>query len=151
MNQHQSKVLQFHQTFGITIADKPSLPSPSDKELRKNLILEEAREFVAAADKNDIVGVADALADLLYVVYGAAITYGLDMEPIYSEIHESNMSKLWDKEALNSKDDSFWNDHWCARANDDLAVVYRSSDGKVIKSPKYRPANLAPIIDALKS
>ncbi len=84
-----------------------------------SLIQEELNEFAKAGFGRDIVGVADALADLLYVVYGAAVSYGIDMEEIFQEVHRSNMTKTEGGKA---------------------------SNGKVLKGPNWRSPNLLPII-----
>src|SRR4051812_4427776 len=64
------------------------------KQLRCALIEEEAAEFRTAIEKNDIVAVADAIADLLYVTYGAALTFGIPVREVFAEVHRSNMTKL---------------------------------------------------------
>lgn len=95
---------------------------PRDEwELRYDLIKEELEEYQGAAFTGDLVGVADAIGDMLYVVLGTAIAHGLDIVPIFEEIHRSNMSKFGDH--------SF------------------RDDGKLIKGPNYTPANLLPILE----
>ena len=124
MIREQSDLRDFHKAFGLTCGDRPKVPSPKDIRLRINLINEEAKEFEEASREGDIVGVADALADLLYVVYGAAVTYGIDMDPVFREVHRSNMTKIWP----------------------DGTVHRRESDGKIIKPPTYSPAKLEAIV-----
>jgi len=97
------------------------------RELRSNLILEEAREFQAASDELDLVEIADAIADLLYVVYGAAVTYGLDAQVLFDEVHRSNMTKIWP----------------------DGTIHRRESDGKILKPPSYSPADIKGTLAAL--
>jgi predicted HAD superfamily Cof-like phosphohydrolase len=121
MTKEQNMVREFHEKFQCTINQWPTFPTPEDRELRLALIEEEFRELSAPGS---IVDIADALGDLLYVVYGTAITYGIDLEPIFAEIHRSNMSKLWG------------------------GIVKKNEYGKVIKSPDYSPANLQPILAA---
>jgi predicted HAD superfamily Cof-like phosphohydrolase len=87
------------------------------KALRCDLIDEEAREFREALDARDIVEVADAIADLLYVVYGAARTFGIPVREVFAEVHRSNMTKL----DLNGE------------------PIVRS-DGKVMKGPNSSPS-----------
>lgn len=120
MTEEQKKVLEFHKKFDCTIGHYPDWPTVNDQILRDDLIEEEAMEFKTAETIQDI---ADALGDLLYVVYGAAITYGIDMEPIFNEIHRSNMTKIWPD-----------------------GSVHRNEAGKVVKPDSYSPANLAPIL-----
>lgn len=104
----------------------PTLDVPDTvKGLRCALIEEEAAEFRAAVEDGDIVGVADAIADLLYVVYGAALTFGIPVREVFTEVHRSNMTKL----------------------GDDGVPVYRE-DGKVLKGPNFSPPQLLPILIA---
>lgn len=89
----QALVHAFHIRYGIPVADHPALPPTEQATLRAALLQEEADEFAAAARLGDLVGVADALADLVYIVYGTAITYGIDLAPVIAEVHRSNMTK----------------------------------------------------------
>lgn len=117
----QKMVTEFHAAFEILIN---STPTPLDAEtiqLRKNLIDEELGELKDAMDAGDILGVADGLADLLYVVVGTAVSYGIDMAPIFTEVHRSNMSKVGGEKRL---------------------------DGKWLKPDSYSPANLWPLLHA---
>jgi len=84
---------------------------------------EEVSEFVAASEKEDLVGIADALADIVYVVYGTALTYGIDLDSVLREVHRSNMSKL----------------------GDDGKPLIRG-DGKVLKSERYFPPDIASVL-----
>jgi predicted HAD superfamily Cof-like phosphohydrolase len=93
MNQEQQMVHQFHERFGLLRQSRPTLAGGTMHRRRTLLIEEELAEFRNAGEAQDLVGVADALADLLYVVYGAAVEYGIDLEPVFAEIHRSNMSK----------------------------------------------------------
>ncbi len=123
MNKEQWMVTEFHDNFDIQVNEKPTLDIDQNvPELRANLIKEELDEFyLAMKSGGDIVSIADALGDLLYVVYGAAVTYGIDMEPIFAEIHRSNMSKVGG---------------------------HKRENGKWIKPVTYSPPNLRPIIEA---
>lgn len=93
MNDAQVKVLEFHKAFDLFYATTPSIPDSKQKHLRVALIQEELNELQDALINEDVISVADAVADLLYVVYGAALACGLDMEPIFNEVHRSNMAK----------------------------------------------------------
>lgn len=87
MHEYQEMVLEFHKTFGLTFHEDPTPASPKDAALRVNLIMEETRELFEAVvlgiDKpflsESTVGIADACADMLYVIYGAGLTYGLTL------------------------------------------------------------------------
>lgn len=124
MNRMQQQVLEFHQKFGAHIAERVSVcPDPELTNFRANLIEEEAAEFRDAADLGDVVGMADAIGDILYVTFGAAIALGIDCEPLVDEIHRSNMTKVWPD-----------------------GSVRRREDGKVMKPPTYSPANIVDLI-----
>ena len=101
MRIEQEKVAAFHDKYGYTVADRPSLLSPKDAAFRRMLIEEETRELFTANEVGDIAGVADGLADLLYVVLGTAVFHGIDIQPIFDEVHRSNMTKDLAKDGLN--------------------------------------------------
>lgn len=88
--------------------------------LRRKLITEEYREFIEAEYNNDIIAVADALADLLYVIYGTAIEYNLPIDAIFKEVHRSNMTKFKDG--------------------------MRREDGKWMKGPSYEPPDIQGVL-----
>jgi predicted HAD superfamily Cof-like phosphohydrolase len=120
-------VLQFHQAFGLPGAASPrhaGVPTALT-ELRIDLLVEEVQEFAEAARSGDLVALADALADIVYVTYGAALTYGIDLDAVLREIHRSNMSKL----------------------GSDGRPVLRE-DGKVLKPGTYRPPDVKAVLAA---
>lgn len=135
-------VREFMLRFGQAVPPTVSMPEPETHNLRWRLIDEEAQEL---RDATSLVQYLDAVGDLLYVVYGAAIAAGFtahQIEATVYEIHRSNMSKLWSEDELgNVPGDS--------RANHvgDGRYIVRRNDGKIIKSPSYSPANLQPIIE----
>jgi predicted HAD superfamily Cof-like phosphohydrolase len=113
-----------HRAQGLVTNAYPTLDVPAQiKELRCALIEEEAAEFRAALTADDIVGVADAIGDLLYVVYGAAATFGIPVEEVFAEIHRSNMTKV-----------------------DAQGRVSYRADGKVLKGEAFNPPNIGPIL-----
>ena len=114
------KVKNFMETFGQEVKSSASFSSPKINNLRYNLIKEELDEFKQALDKNDLLEVADALTDILYVTYGAGHAFGINLDNCFDEVQESNMSKL-DK---NGK------------------PIYNES-GKVMKGPGYFKPNLS--------
>lgn len=92
----QEMVREFHEVFDHLTQDKPNANIDiSIQSLRYDLIYEELRELNDAMLDRDIVEVADAIADLLYVVYGTAVSYGINIEPVFEEVHKSNMDKIW--------------------------------------------------------
>lgn len=117
------KVREFHETYGLLIAEKPEFPDDRTTTLRMNLIEEEFLELQSALADKDLVGVADALTDLQYVILGMMISYGIDGDKCFDEVHRSNMSKL-----------------------DNGRVIRRPSDGKILKGPMYSPPNLEKIL-----
>lgn len=119
MMYEQYNVEDFHREFYLTVNTSPTIPDEKERTLRISLILEEARELCEALDKKDIVEVADALGDLMYVVLGCAVTCGIDMEPIFREIHRSNMTKKGG---------------------------HKDEKGKWIKPKDYEPPKLLPIL-----
>ena len=135
-------VREFMLRFGQSVPPKVSMPDPETHNLRWRLIDEEAHEL---RDATSPMQYLDAVGDLLYVVYGAAIAAGFTAQQIEAavyEIHRSNMSKLWSEDELgNVPGDSR------AHHVGDGRYIVRRNDGKVIKSPSYSPANLQPIIE----
>ena len=88
------KVKIFMQTFGQEVKTKPSFSTEKINDLRYNLIKEELEEFKQALKNNDLLEVADALTDILYVTYGAGHAFGIDLDSCFQEVQNSNMSKL---------------------------------------------------------
>ena len=114
-------VEEFMNAFGQDVETEPQWTGVA--ELRYELIREELEEMREALDSRDLVGVADALTDLLYVVYGAGHAFGLNLDETFNEVHRSNMSKL----------------------GEDGKPIYRE-DGKVLKGPNYSPPDLKKVL-----
>lgn len=93
MNKMQEQVALFHHTMHLPVATRPTIGRGYDRSLRVSLIREEAREFEVACSQGDLVEMTDALADLLYVTFGAAVTFGIDIEPVFDAVQLSNMTK----------------------------------------------------------
>ena len=113
------KVGVFMKTFGQEIKIKSELSSDKINELRISLIEEELDELKKAINDKDIKEVADALTDILYVTYGAGHAFGIDLDKCFSEVQNSNMSKL-----------------------DDKGKPIYNENGKVMKGPNYFKPNL---------
>lgn len=120
---NNEKVKEFMQKFGQTVRTKPEFPDNDTVHLRVDLIEEELKELAEAIAERNIVEVADALTDILYVVYGAGHTFGIDLDKTFAEVHRSNMSKL----------------------GEDGKPIYRE-DGKILKGPNYTPPDLTFIL-----
>ena len=88
------KVGTFMKTFGQEVKKKPSLSTDKINQLRLDLIEEELGELKAAMNKNDLLEIADALTDILYVTYGAGHAFGINLDKCFNEVQNSNMSKL---------------------------------------------------------
>ena len=121
MSDAQRLVAEFHRAFAIVIGSSPSIPDAATCALRMTLMQEELDELREALAQRDIEAVAKELADLLYVVYGTAVSCGLDMAPVFREVHRSNMSKVGG---------------------------HKRADGKWLKPPGYSPARLQSILAA---
>lgn len=117
------KVMHFMNKFGQEVKRKAELPNEDIVELRLDLIEEEVSELEDAIDDKDIVAIADALTDILYVTYGAGAAFGINLDVCFQEVHGSNMSKL----------------------GEDGKPVYRE-DGKVMKGPNYREPDLEAVL-----
>ena len=128
MNPMQVQVKAFHDTFGLNDVSSPQIPSAAVQRLRMRLIYEEAQEFAQASAAGDLPHAIKELADLFYVVLGAANAYGVDIEPFFDEVHRSNMTKHWPD-----------------------GEVRRDADGKILKPPTYSPANIERILEAVIS
>jgi predicted HAD superfamily Cof-like phosphohydrolase len=99
MSPEQRMVQEFHEKYDVPVAEKPAMPSVKQRMRRARLICSEAAEFLEAADQGDFVEMTDALADILVVTYGTAVEMGVDLEPVFAEVHRSNMSKNGGKDA----------------------------------------------------
>ena len=96
-------VLEFHETFNARVGESPGLPGEDAVALRIRLIREELDELEKSISGQDVVDVADALADLLYVTYGTAIAFGIDVRPVFEEVHRANMTKMGGKVRADGK------------------------------------------------
>jgi predicted HAD superfamily Cof-like phosphohydrolase len=147
-------VAEFHRTFKHPVLESPQIPSDERCRLRVALLAEELKELEVAILEKDIVGVADALCDLQYVLSGAILEFGLGkkFEFLFNEVQRSNMSKacLSEEEARETVDHYRQKDGtecYYKRAGDKW-LVYRKADNKTIKSIRYSPANLDKIISS---
>jgi len=118
-----NKVGTFMKTFGQEVKIKPSFSSDKINKLRIDLIKEELEELQEAMKNNDLLEVADALTDILYVTYGAGHAFGIDLDKCFDEVQNSNMSKL----------------------GENGEPIYNES-GKVMKGPNYFKPNLSKFV-----
>ena len=117
------KVKTFMETFGQDVKSSPEIPDAETVSLRIELIAEEVEELWNACENKDIVEIADALTDILYVTYGAGHAFGIDLDKCFAEVQRSNMSKL----------------------GEDGNPIYRE-DGKVMKGPNYSEPDLKSVL-----
>lgn len=127
MNEMQRKVREMHTAFRHPVRDVPQTIPFEEWDLRAELIFEELKEYEEAAQEGDVVGIADALGDLLYVVFGTAVAHGIDLEPVFNEIHSSNLSKL---------------------DENGEPVPHPTIPGKIGKSPLFKEPQLEEILEA---
>jgi predicted HAD superfamily Cof-like phosphohydrolase len=145
-------VAEFHRTFKHPILSSPTIPDESRCKLRVTLIAEELKELEEAIQQNDIVGVADALSDIQYVLSGAILEFGLadKFKTLFEEVQRSNMSKACDSEADAIRTMEFYKQKdgtECYYKQEGAKwLVYRKADNKTLKSINYSPADLASII-----
>ena len=127
MDEMIGMVRKFHDSFGIENADKPTAQLTNQTTLlRYKLMREENEEYLEAAQNGDLVEIADALGDMLYILCGTILSHGLEnkMEAVFREIQESNMSKL----------------------DENGKPIYRE-DGKVLKGNHYFKPNISSILE----
>jgi predicted HAD superfamily Cof-like phosphohydrolase len=121
------KVLQFHETFRCFTRYTPTGPIPeAEAAIRATLLQEELEEYRAAAEAGDLEGIADALTDLLYVLFGTFVAHGLQdlVDELFEEVHRSNMSKL-----------------------DERGEPIFREDGKVLKSDQFSQPDILSILE----
>lgn len=144
-------VTEFHRTMGHPIGQYPAFPPRPRQELRFALLEEELKELIAAAAAGDLVGVADGLCDLQYILDGTFVEFGLaeKKEALFAEVQRSNMSKSCETEheAQLTVKAHTPNEGPCHyKEIGGRFVVYRDSDNKVLKSINYSKVNLRDII-----
>ena len=118
-----NKVGTFMKTFGQEVKTEPSLSTDKINKLRIDLIKEDLQELTEAINNKDLLEVADALTDILYVAYGAGHAFGIDLDKCFEEVQNSNMSKL----------------------GEDGNPIYNES-GKVMKGPNYFKPDLSKFV-----
>jgi predicted HAD superfamily Cof-like phosphohydrolase len=119
-----SKVGTFMKTFGQDVKTKPSFSTDKINKLRLDLIQEELDELTEAMNNKDLLEVADALTDILYVTYGAGHAFGIDLDKCFEEVQNSNMSKL-----------------------DESGKPIYNEAGKVMKGPNYFKPDLSKFVN----
>ena len=125
MKNYVDLVAEFHYLFDQKDAKTPTIGNQKQGELRYSLLAEENAEYLQAVTEGDLVGIADALGDQLYIIYGTILKHGLQdrIEEVFTEIHRSNMSKL---------------------GEDGLPII--REDGKILKGPDYFKPDIKKIL-----
>jgi predicted HAD superfamily Cof-like phosphohydrolase len=125
MKEQLKSVEDFHNAFFQENGYEPRLIPDKEYQLRYKLMDEENKEYFEACEKEDLVGIADALGDKLYILCGTILKHGLQhkIEEVFAEIQRSNMSKL----------------------GEDGKPIFRE-DGKILKGPNYTPPSIGPIL-----
>jgi len=122
LDKHES-VKQFHKIYNCYTQENPGLPNEEIRDLRRRLLKEEYEEYLEGEETDDLVEIADALADMLYIMYGTALAYGIPLDEIFDEVHRSNLSKL---------------------GADGKPIV--REDGKILKGPDFFKPDIAKIM-----
>ena len=122
-------VQQFHEACDMPVHDEPqvgicSIHDNERRKLRRSLIEEEYGEYVKAERSNSIVDIADSLADMIYVIAGAGLEYGIDLDAVMVEVHRSNMAKV----------------------NATTGKVVRRKDGKILKPDGWTPPDISGVL-----
>lgn len=146
-----NSVALFHETFKSPILDTPQIPDFKRQQLRVSLLQEEVGEFAQGIVNKDIVEIADALADIQYVLSGAILEFGLGekFKELFDEVQRSNMSK-----ACKTEDEAIaTREHYMNKGvssyyeqSGNVWLVFRDEDNKTLKSINYSPADLKSIL-----
>ena len=124
MKRAECQIADFHLATGTPILDKPEFPSQERIDLRHRLIEEEWIEYQEAVAARDIVEVADAIGDMIVVLVGTALEFGIPLSEVWDEIHRSNMAKV----------------------DPDTGFVRRRDDGKILKPEGWTPPDIASVL-----
>lgn len=115
-------VKDFQTAVGQNVGTKPEFPSPSERILRMKLLKEEFDEYNEGETNNDLENIAKELADIIYIVCGTAVSYGIPLDRVFDEVHRSNMAKLVDGKPI------------------------RREDGKILKPEGWTPPDIKKIL-----
>lgn len=121
-------VEQFHQAGDVPVLMSPAFPSNERIALRQDLIIEEYTELLNAIDERDMTAVADGITDLIYVLIGTALEFGIPLPDVWLAIHASNMAKIDPK----------------------TGKVRKRDDGKILKPEGWTPPDIAAVLDAAR-
>lgn len=146
-------VAKFHKLFKLPVVDNPKIPSKERIELRISLLEEELKELKTAIQEDDLVEVADAFADIQYVLSGAILEFGMGakFKALFDEVQRSNMSKTCKTMEEAKLTQEYYKKNrgvnsYIEKSGDEF-LVYREGDGKVLKSVNYSAADIKGILE----
>lgn len=122
MSNMYQDVKEFQTAVGQNVGIKPEFPGPSERILRLRLLEEEVKEYEQGEYNNDLENIAKELADIIYIVCGTAVSYGIPLDKVFTAVHESNMAKLVDGKPI------------------------RREDGKILKPEGWKPPDIKKIL-----
>ena len=122
-NNFYQAVKEFQTIVGQNVGTTPKFPDSDERSLRLRLLREEVMEYFSGENNNDLENIAKELADIIYIVCGTAVSYGIPLDKVFNEVHRSNLSKL-------GKDGN----------------PLRREDGKILKGPNYTPPDIKRIL-----
>lgn len=122
MTDFYNDVKEFQTAVGQNVGVKPEFPDGEERDLRIRLLKEEWEEYIQGECKNDLENIAKELADIIYIVCGTAVSYGIPLDRVFEEVHASNMAKLVDGKPV------------------------RREDGKILKPDGWTPPNIKKIL-----
>jgi len=152
------KVIEFNKSFNVPIFNSPqhNITKNNTKltKLRLDLITEEVQELTDAIKQDNFIEIVDALADILYVVYGAGCSFGIDLDKAFDLVHQSNMSKLCKTKEIAIKTVQWYKTHnnvydspnYKLSQDRKYYIVYNESTGKILKSIEYNPVDFSTIL-----
>lgn len=147
------KVEMFHKTFKAPVLDKPQLISEERAALRIKLLREEIGELEDAAEVGNLTEIADALCDIQYILSGTILEFGMKdkFDRLFDEVHRSNMSKACENlaeayETVDAYAEQGVETHIVNNDETKKYTILRHSDNKILKSVKYSPADLKPLL-----
>ena len=122
MTDFYNDVKEFQIAVGQCVGTKPEFPNGKERKLRIDLMLEEVKEYMESEDNEDLENLAKELADIIYIVCGTAVSYGIPLDKVFDEVHRSNMAKLVDGKPI------------------------RREDGKILKPEGWMPPNIKEVL-----
>lgn len=122
MTDFYKDVKEFQTAVGQNVGVSPEFPNGRERKLRMDLMLEEVKEYMESEEKNDLENLAKELADIIYIVCGTAVSYGIPLDRVFDEVHRSNMAKLVDGKPI------------------------RREDGKILKPEGWTPPDVKKIL-----